>query len=75
VNFPDGRSMTATLVGSDKKTDLALLKVDPAEPLPFVSFGDSDASRVGDWVLAIGNPFGFGGHHLGPPPQYQCRTL
>jgi serine protease Do len=61
VNFPDGHSLTATLVGTDKKTDLALLKVEPTEPLPFVNFGDSDVIRVGDWVLAIGNPFGLGG--------------
>jgi serine protease Do len=61
VNFPDGTALTATLVGTDPKVDLALLKVEPAAPLPFVSFGDSDVARVGDWVLAIGNPFGFGG--------------
>ena len=61
VNFTDGSSLTATLVGTDPKVDLALLKVEPSEPLAFVSFGDSDATRVGDWVLAIGNPFGLGG--------------
>jgi serine protease Do len=61
VNFPDGNSLPATLVGSDTKTDIALLKVEPKAPLPFVNFGNSDASRVGDWVLAIGNPFGLGG--------------
>jgi serine protease Do len=61
VNFSDGTALTATLVGTDPKVDLALLKVEPAAPLPFVSFGDSDVARVGDWVLAIGNPFGFGG--------------
>jgi serine protease Do len=61
VNFSDGSSLDATIVGTDKKTDIALLKVEPASPLPFVNFGDSDAIRVGDWVLAIGNPFGLGG--------------
>jgi serine protease Do len=61
VNFPNGLSLTATLIGTDPKTDIALLKVEPAGPLPFVNFGDSDAIRVGDWVLAIGNPFGLGG--------------
>ncbi len=62
ANFADGRSMTATLIGTDPKTDIALLKVDgETRNLPFVNFGDSDAIRVGDWVLAIGNPFGLGG--------------
>lgn len=61
VNFTDGASLPATLIGSDPKTDVALLKVTPTAPLPFVTFGDSNASRVGDWVLAIGNPFGLGG--------------
>ncbi len=61
VNFVDGSSLPAELVGTDPKTDIAILKVTPPSPLPFVPFGDSDASRVGDWVLAIGNPFGLGG--------------
>jgi serine protease Do len=61
VNFPDGLTLTATVIGSDPKTDIALLKVEPKAPLRFVNFGDSDAIRVGDWVLAIGNPFGLGG--------------
>jgi serine protease Do len=61
VNFTDGTSLIATLVGTDPKVDIALLKVEPTKPLPFVSFGDSDVTRVGDWVLAIGNPFGLGG--------------
>ena len=61
VTLSDGKDLTAKLIGTDTKTDLALLKVDYAKPLPFVSFGDSDASRVGDWVLAVGNPFGLGG--------------
>jgi serine protease Do len=61
VKFPDGTSLKAKLLGKDGKTDLAVLKVDSSKPLPFVSFGDSDALRVGDWVMAIGNPFGLGG--------------
>jgi len=61
VNFADGTSLIAELVGTDPKTDIALLKVASDKPLPFVNFGDSDAIRVGDWVLAIGNPFGLGG--------------
>jgi serine protease Do len=56
-----GEELTATLVGTDPKTDLALLKVESGESLPALSFGDSDLARVGDWVLAIGNPFGLGG--------------
>lgn len=51
-------SIPATLVGSDEETDLALLKVDVKNPLPFLRFGDSDKAQVGEWVLAIGNPFG-----------------
>ncbi len=61
VNLNDGRKLTAKLVGHDKKTDLALLKVEADEPLPQVDFGDSDKLRVGDWVMAIGNPFNLGG--------------
>lgn len=56
----DGEEMVATLIGTDPQTDLALLKVE-GKDLPFVSFGNSDDARVGDWVIAIGNPFGFGG--------------
>ena len=61
VNFADGSTLTAEVVGRDLKTDLAVLRVDPPAPLPFVEFGDSNAIRVGDWVMAIGNPFGLGG--------------
>ncbi len=63
VNFANGDSLDAELVGTDPKTDLALLKLteEPTTDIPFVNFGDSDSARVGDWVIAIGNPFGLGG--------------
>jgi len=57
----DDTRLTAEIVGRDAKTDLAVLRVKPAKPMSSVGFGDSDKSRVGDWVLAIGNPFGLGG--------------
>jgi len=56
----DGTVLPAKLMGRDEKTDLALLKVAPKKPLPAAKFGDSDHARVGDWVIAIGNPFGLG---------------
>ncbi len=59
VILPDRRSFDAELVGSDPFTDVAVLKIEAAERLPTLSFGDSDEVRVGEWVLAIGNP-GFG---------------
>ncbi len=61
VTLQDNTSLKATLVGRDERVDLAVLKVTPDKPLASVDFGDSDGSRVGDWVLAIGNPFGLGG--------------
>ncbi len=61
VTLHDGTVLPATLVGHDERMDLALLRVHAAAPLPAVAFGDSDHIRVGDWVLAIGNPFGLGG--------------
>ncbi len=61
VVLNDGTKLSATLKGSDPKTDLALLKVDTDKPLPWVKFGDSEKVRPGDWVVAIGNPFGLGG--------------
>jgi serine protease Do len=61
ANFTDGSKMKATLIGYDDKTDLALLQVKAERPLTAVKFGDSATLRVGDWVMAIGNPFGLGG--------------
>ncbi len=53
-------AIPAKVIGSDEETDLALIKVDVDEKLPYLAFGDSDAAKVGEWVLAIGNPFGLG---------------
>ncbi len=62
VNFADGGKLKAEIVGIDPKTDLAVLKVDPTlRKLTGVEFGNSDDIRIGDWVMAIGNPFGLGG--------------
>jgi serine protease Do len=61
VTLHDNLVLPAKVVGKDTKTDLAVLKVESSKPLPFVKFGNSDGSRVGDWVIAIGNPFGLGG--------------
>ena len=61
VILHDDSRFPATVVGRDSKTDLALLKIDAKHDLPYVSWGDSAVARVGDWVLAIGNPFGLGG--------------
>ena len=60
IEFFDGRLMEATVVGTDPKTDIALLKVKAKDKLKFVRFGDSNKAKVGDWVLAIGNPLGQG---------------
>lgn len=60
VEFYSGAHLPAKLVGTDPTTDIAVLKVEADKPLPFLKFGDSDAARVGDWVLALGNPLGQG---------------
>ncbi len=60
IEFFSGEELPAELIGTDPNTDIALLKVNSDDPLPFVSFGDSDLMRVGDWVLAVGNPLGQG---------------
>jgi serine protease Do len=61
VTLNDGQNFAAKVIGRDAKTDLALLKIESAKPLPYVAFGDSGKERVGDWVVAVGNPFGLGG--------------
>lgn len=60
IEFYSGERLPATVVGTDPSTDIALLKVESDEAIPFVKFGDSDTARVGDWVLALGNPLGQG---------------
>ena len=61
VIFQDQSQHPAKVVGRDQRTDLALLKIKADKPLPYVSWGDSDNAKVGDWVVAVGNPFGLGG--------------
>ena len=60
IEFFSGQELPAKVVGTDPNTDIAVLKVEADEPLDFVSFGDSDTARVGDWVMAMGNPLGQG---------------
>ncbi|MEO9470233.1 Do family serine endopeptidase [Parasphingorhabdus sp.] len=61
VIMPDRTEYEATLVGRDPASDIAVLKINAPKDLPYVEFGDSEGARVGDWVIAIGNPFGLGG--------------
>jgi serine protease Do len=61
VTLDDGQTYTAKVVGRDDKTDVAVLKIDAGKQLPYLAFGDSTKERVGDWVVAVGNPFGLGG--------------
>src|SRR5262249_12012763 len=61
VTLQDDTKYDAKIVGRDARTDLAVLKIDANKPLPYVSFGDSGAAEIGDWVVAVGNPFGLGG--------------
>jgi serine protease Do len=61
VSLKDGSELPAKLLGADEKTDLAVLKIQSKTALPAVTWGDSDKARIGDWVLAVGNPFGLGG--------------
>ena len=61
VRLSDDTTLEATIVGSDEKTDIAVLKVEADRPLPATRWGRSDRTRIGDWVIAIGNPFGLGG--------------
>ena len=61
VILQDNSKYPAKILGRDPRTDLAVLKIDAHKPLPFVHFGDSSAAQIGDWVVAVGNPFGLGG--------------
>jgi len=61
VVMNDGTRFKAAVKGIDSKTDMALLKIESDQPLPYVAFGDSDSAEVGDWVVAVGNQFGLGG--------------
>src|SRR5207237_6837329 len=61
IILQDNSKYPATVVGRDPRTDLAVLKITADKPLPYVAFGDSGATQVGDWVIAVGNPFGLGG--------------
>lgn len=61
VTFPDGATYTAKLLGRDPSTDIALLKIEGRDDFPHVDFAGSDSGKVGEWVIAIGNPFGYGG--------------
>ena len=61
VRMHDGTEYDAEIVGKDSKVDVAVLRIKADEPLPFVKFGDDSKARVGDWILAIGNPYGLGG--------------
>ena len=61
VTLQDDSKYPAKIIGRDPKTDIAILKVKADKPLPYVAFGDSSAAQVGDWVMAVGNPFGLGG--------------
>ena len=61
VVFQDNTKHPAKIVGRDEKTDLALLKIESKEPLPYLNWGNSDDAHIGDWIIAVGNPFGLGG--------------
>ncbi|MBV9585171.1 MAG: DegQ family serine endoprotease [Alphaproteobacteria bacterium] len=61
VTLQDNSKYTAKILGRDQRTDIAVLKINADKPLPYVSFGDSNAAQIGDWVVAVGNPFGLGG--------------
>ena len=64
VTFPGGKTYDAKIVGRDARTDVGLLKIDATEPLTVLALGDSDKTEVGEWVMAVGNPFGLGGNSV-----------
>ena len=85
VTLPDGRSFDAKVTGTDEKTDLAVIQLIDAKDLPTVKLGDSDDANVGEWVIAIGNPFGLRhtvsagiisatGRAIVPPSDVSCRV-
>src|SRR5690606_41037739 len=57
VTLNNNKTYEAELIGADADSDIALLKIDTDEPLPYLAFGDSDNTKIGEWVLAVGNPF------------------
>ena len=61
VTLHDGTVLPATVLGTDEQTDIAVLRIEPAKPLMAVELANSDTAKVGDWVIAVGNPFGLGG--------------
>ncbi len=72
------RGTTPKLIGMDQETDLAVIKIDIDRPLPAAKLGNSDGMQVGDWVLAIGSPFGLAGnrdcrHRLGQGTQHRSQ--
>ena len=75
VILEDDTVLEATVVGRDDKVDIALLKVEPKTPLTAVNWGNSDNSRVGDWVMAIGNPFGLSGTVTGGIISARARNI
>jgi serine protease Do len=64
VTFPGGKTYDAKIVGRDARTDVGLLKIEATEPLTVLALGDSDKAEVGEWVMAVGNPFGLGGNSV-----------
>jgi len=64
VTFPNGKRYDAKVIGRDARTDVALIKIEPKEPLTLLALGDSDQVEVGEWVMAVGNPFGLGGNSV-----------
>jgi len=64
VTFPGGKTYDAKIVGRDARTDVGLLKIEATEPLTVLTLGDSDKAEVGEWVMAVGNPFGLGGNSV-----------